>query len=147
MRTQLSEDTIDTFTVDELQIFLLLFADDTVLFSYSVDGLQHLLNKLHHYCAQWGIMVNTNKTVVMLCKNGNRNENFNVFYNNERLNIVKTFTYLGVTLSSNGKFYQTQKALSKQANKALYSLNALFDTVPMDISEKIKLFDAMYYQS
>jgi hypothetical protein len=108
-----------------------------------VDGLQHLLNKLHQYCAKWGIMVNTNKTVVMLFKNGNRNGNFDVFYSNEKLNIVKSFTYLGVTLSSNGKFYQTQKALSKQANKALYSLNALFDKVQMDISEKIKLFDAI----
>jgi hypothetical protein len=52
MPIQLSEDTLDTFTVDELQIFLLLFADDTALFSYSVDGLQHLLNKLPQCCAQ-----------------------------------------------------------------------------------------------
>jgi hypothetical protein len=52
MRIQLSEDILDTFTVDELQIFLSLFAEDTALLSYSVDGLQHLLKKLNKYCAK-----------------------------------------------------------------------------------------------
>lgn len=40
----------DVFTLDELQIYLLLFADDTVLFSYSKEGLQLLLNQLYDYC-------------------------------------------------------------------------------------------------
>jgi len=37
----------DVVTLNELQIYLLLFADDPVLLSYSVEGLQTLLNKLH----------------------------------------------------------------------------------------------------
>ena len=32
----------DTFSIDDLHIFLLLFADDTVLFSHSKEGLQNL---------------------------------------------------------------------------------------------------------
>lgn len=143
MHSQLADGNIDTFSVDELQVFLLLFADDTVLFSYSAQGLQLLLNKLHDYCTKWGIHVNTDKTVVMLCKNNNVNDNTDIFYNNEKLHIVKKFTYLGVTLSSNGKYYQTQKVLAVQASKAMYSLNSLFDKVPMDISEKLQLFDVM----
>lgn len=86
-----------------------------------MNGLQSLLDKLYIYCRNWGITVNTNKTVVMLCKNGNRIEKFNVYYNNERLYIVKNFVYLGVTLSSNGNFFQAQKALAKQASRALFS--------------------------
>ena len=34
----------DSFTIDELKIFILLFADDTVLLAYTSDGLQSLLN-------------------------------------------------------------------------------------------------------
>ena len=42
----LENDKIDSVSIDELQTFLLLFADDA-LFSSSLEGLQILLNKLH----------------------------------------------------------------------------------------------------
>jgi hypothetical protein len=143
MHSMMQEGAYDTITLDELQIFLLLFADDTVLFSYSRDGLQMLLDQLYTYCNEWGIIVNTEKTVVMTFKNGYRKENCQLFYNGKLLNYVRQFCYLGVTLNSNGSFYQTQKALARQGMKALFSLNSLFDVVSINISEKIKLFDAM----
>ena len=65
------------------------------------------------------------------------------YYNNERLKNVGKFTYLWVTWSANGKVYQTQKTLSEQAMKALFSVNSLFDSVSLNVSEKIKLFDTM----
>ena len=61
MHGNLDINNIDSITVDDLNLFLLLFADDTVLFSYSIDGLEILLNKLHSYCIEWGISVNTEK--------------------------------------------------------------------------------------
>ena len=79
----------------------------------------------------------------MICKKGNRPENNNFFYNNQILKNVQKFTYLGVTLSSNDTFLQTQKSLSQQAMRALFSLNSLFDKVSLNITEKLKLFDAM----
>ena len=45
----------DTFSIDDLQTFLLLFDDDTVLFSYSKEGLQNLVNQMSNYCYDWGI--------------------------------------------------------------------------------------------
>ena len=143
MSTQLYDDHADVISLNELQIFLLLFADDTVLFSYSANGLQTLLNKLHVYCSKWDITVNTKKTVGMVFKLGTRKENVELFYNNTKLDIVNKFTYLGVTLSSTGKCYQSQKALADQARRAIYSLHSLFDVVPLQISEKLKLFDSM----
>ena len=143
MSTYLHDNTADLVTIEELQIFLLLFADDTVIFSYTKEGLQILLNKLYEYCSKWGIVVNTDKTVVMIFKKGTRTENVELYYDNEILKNVSNFTYLGVTLSFNGKFYQTQKSLSEQATKALFSLNSLFEVLSLNISEKIKLFDSM----
>lgn len=72
MKSHLENGLFDVFSIDELRIFLLLFADDTVLFSYYVNGLQSLLDKLYIYCRYWGITVNTNKTVVIICKKGKR---------------------------------------------------------------------------
>ena len=143
MYSSMNGDNVDIFTLNDVQIFMLLFADDTVLFSYSIEGLQILLNKLHDYCTEWNITVNTKKTVAMLCKKGPGIEQLNLFYNNEKLDVVNKFTYLGVTMTSNGTFFQTQNRLSEQALKAIFSLNSLFDKLPLKISEKMKLFQSM----
>ena len=89
---------------------------------------------MHTYCINWGISVNilVDKTVVMIFKKGKRPENIELFYDNCKLNIVTKFTYLGVTLSSNGCYYQTQKSLSQQAMKALFYLVSLFENVSID---------------
>ena len=110
----------DAFTIEDLKIFILLFADDTVLLSYTPEDLQSLLNQLHSYCVKWGISVNVEKTIVMIFKTGPRQENIQFYYNGKRLNNVSKFSYLGVTLSSNGSFYQAQKSLSEQANRAIF---------------------------
>ena len=78
-------------------IFLLLFADDTVLFSYTKEGLQSLLYKLHRYCDKWGISANLDKTVEMVCKKSRNVENVELIYDNHVLKQVNKFTYLGVT--------------------------------------------------
>ena len=131
------------FTLNDLKIFILLFADDTVLISYTPHGLQNLIDQLQAYCTKRGITVNTDKTVVMVFKQGNRVENTDMYYNGKHLNVVAKFTYLGVTISSNGSFYQAQKSLADQGSRALFSLFALFDKVEFDITDKIKLFDSM----
>lgn len=135
--------TTDILTLDELQIFLLLFAEDTVLFSYSKEGLQKLLNDLHIYCEKWGIVVNTDKTVTMVFKNGKKHTDLKLKYAGFDLKTVDTFCYLGVSLTTSGSFFHTQKVLAQQDMKALFSLNSLFDVLPLHITEKIRLFDSM----
>ena len=58
------------FTLNDLKISILLFADDTVLISYTPHGLQNLIDQLQTYYTEWGITVNTDKTVVMVFKQG-----------------------------------------------------------------------------
>ena len=45
-----------------IKIFLILYADDTLLFSESLDGMQSLLDELSNYCKIWKLEVNTSKT-------------------------------------------------------------------------------------
>ena len=79
------------FHLKKFKCFLLLFADDTVLFSYSKEGLQCLINKLSTYCNTWGVKVNIDKTVAMVFKKGNRPENVEFVYENSILKLVKIF--------------------------------------------------------
>jgi len=143
MYIQLQDEQLETFTIEELQLYLLLFADDTVLFSYTKHGLQELLNKLHVYCQKWDIHVNTNKTVAMVFQPGSRKQEVEIFYDGAKLTVVKQFTYLGVTLSANGNFYKTQKTLADQSLKAIFALSTLFDKIDLQVSDKVKLFDTM----
>ena len=77
--------------------------------------------------------VNTDKTVVRVCQKG---PPFDLSYKGEKLQLVKQFTYLVVSLSYNGKYYNIQKRLSEQVRKALFSLNSLFEQISLNLAEK-----------
>jgi hypothetical protein len=52
----ISTDTADGIaTLNDYLIYLILFADDTVLFGKTPEILQHLLDKLFIYCRKWNI--------------------------------------------------------------------------------------------
>ena len=78
---------------------------------------------MHDYCTKWGISVNIVKMVVMVFKSRNKPTSVDLFCGHDILKNVSSFTYLGVTLTANGKFCQTQKVLATQANKAVFLLN------------------------
>ena len=48
------------------KLFLLMYADDIVLFSEKVDGLQNGLNCMNQYCQKCKLTVNIQKTKVMV---------------------------------------------------------------------------------
>ena len=56
--------------VGMLKMFLILYADDIVLFSDSAAELQKKLDILHEYCYRNRLTVNTNKTKVMIFRKG-----------------------------------------------------------------------------
>jgi len=61
---------LDGIEVVMFKIFLILYADDIVIFDNSADVLQTSLNLLDNYCSGWRLEINTNTTKVMVYKNG-----------------------------------------------------------------------------
>ena len=53
---------LNSIDVNMFKIFLLLHADDIILFADSKAELQTSLNVLYEYCQKWKLVVNTNKT-------------------------------------------------------------------------------------
>lgn len=81
-------------TLEQLSIYLLLFADDAVIVSDSAVGLQKSLDSLYKYCDKWKLKVNTSKTKVMIFrKSGRYSENIKFYYNGAELDIVPSFNY------------------------------------------------------
>ena len=49
-----------------IKLFLILYADDTVLMSETPQGLQKTLTAFENYCNNWKLKANTSKTKVVV---------------------------------------------------------------------------------
>ena len=87
-----------------LEIFVLLYADDTILVSENRDGLKKSLLALEMYCEHWKLSVNSAKTKIVIFQKRKRpRANGDIFtFNSNNLEIVDSFRYLGVEFSANG---------------------------------------------
>ena len=79
----------------------MMYADDLILLSETNQGLQESMDKLSHYCTQWGLTVNINKTKFMVAKS-NISLVSKLTYNNEVIEQVSSFKYLGIEFGYNG---------------------------------------------
>ena len=120
------------FTINELKLFLILFADDQVLFATSPETLQSLLTDLENYCQLWGLKINTDKTKAMIFENGRWRSHHDFYIYNSVLELVDSFKYLGITLFRNGKWHRTQKSISQHASFALFNLFKIFKNIQLN---------------
>lgn len=126
-----------------LSMYMILFADDIVLFTTDPNSLQAQLDKIYDYSLKWGLKVNVNKTKVCVFEKRRTDHNNVFFINNENIEIVDNFTYLGVKFSYTGNLLNAVKSLSDQALKAYHNLMFIFDRVKLDIKTKLQLFNSM----
>jgi hypothetical protein len=139
-------DTLSNFDVEVyFKLYILLYADDTVIFAETADELQKALDAMSSYCNMWSLQVNPAKTkIVVFCKNvrGIRNAP-NFIFEGNMLEVVDSFSYLGVKFSYNGKFTKTKEYLLQQARKAMFSVIVKSRRLNLPISMQIHLFDTM----
>ena len=82
----------------------LLWADDILILSESVDGLQQKLNALQGYCDINKLSVNTKKTQCMIFnKTGRLLKNYVFTYKNTKLECVREYKYLGFIVTPSGE--------------------------------------------
>jgi len=139
------EKGLDGVDIDSFKIFLILYADDIVLFANNDTELQNSMDTLSDYCKRWKLVVNTDKTKVMVfTKGGLLPVNCTFFYNHIQLEIVTKFSYLGIVFSPGGSFSDTQNTLSGQALKAIFKMNKyLYKFTDMPINHKEDLFEKL----
>ena len=124
------------------KLYLLLYADDTVIFAESASELQAALNAMYLYCETWKLNVNVQKTNVVIFSKSRRIENTNFTYNNEKLTIVDEFQYLGILFSRKGNFHKNKAKLVQQARKAMFSLLRKSRKLYLPVDILLQLFDA-----
>ena len=133
----LSNDDIEMW----LRLYILLYADDTIILAESSDDLQLALNSLYSYCSTWDLSVNTSKTKIVIFSRGKVRNKPNFYFGNDIIDICDDYTYLGVTFNYNGNF---KKAINKQvcqARQAMFALLAKAKKLHLPIDVICDLFD------
>ena len=129
-----------------LKLYMLLYADDTVILAESQNELQAALNAMYLYCKTWKLEVNASKTKIVIFRKKNSNvNNINVVFtfNGEVLDIVDDFIYLGTVFMSNGSFCKNKSKLVNQGRKAMYSILRKSRKLNLPIDIQLELFDTM----
>ena len=110
--------------VNIFKVFLILHADDIVVFANSSSELQKSLVLLFDYCQRWKLVVNTSKTKIRIFRKGScLPQGLNFYYNNILIETVNNFSYLGVVFTVGGSFSEAQNTLSGKALKSIFKLN------------------------
>ena len=143
----ISNETANNVSIDDaevyLRLFVLLYADDTIVMAESPEELQRAINAVANYCDKWNLTINRNKTKIVIFSRGKVRRCPVIVFKNEPLEVVNNYVYLGVSFNYNGRF---AKAISKQvsqARRALFSLlsKAVKLRLPVDIV--VHLFDQL----
>ena len=120
----------------------LSYADDIVLIAETSSALQNSINCLQKFCEKWHLIVNTAKTKVMSLGT-NLAPDFT--YNNEVIEQVETYKYLGTILDRRkGAYNKMIEHIASQAHKALFALRSKLKSAigypPPQLA--IKMFDS-----
>ena len=132
------------FSPGLIELFTLLFADDIALIATTPRGLQTQIDNLRRGAERLGLVVNLEKTKVMVFRKGGflgRLERW--FYGEERIEVVNKYKYLGYTLTTK---LSVDIALAEHAGKAkgriIGIFRALYKLGKIDLGIFFKLFDS-----
>ncbi len=124
-----------------VHLFVILYADDTVLLAESIKDLQSQLDALYSYCQVWKLKVNVDKSKIVIFSKGRMPNNMIFNYNDIPLDIVNEFTYLGVLFSRSGSFSKAKKANADKATRAMYDILRKGRVHNLSIECHLELFD------
>ena len=108
------QETPDFVSLNGRRVHCLMFADDVILLSKTAAGLQSKIDILNHYCEDWCLNVNTNKTKILVFNKAGRHYRLNFKFNNVPLESVNEYKYLGMHFCASGSFSYAQEQLYKK---------------------------------
>ena len=129
---------------DLTEVLMLLFADDVILVSDTVIGLQNQLNILESYSKEWKLSVNISKTEIVIFRRGGpvaAKERW--FYDGELLNVSDQYTYLGFLFSNRMNLNKCTQDLALRGKKALIQvMSVLYSVGALSPDVFFKMFNA-----
>ena len=132
------------FLDDKVKIACVLWADDIVLLSETKIGLQSHLDVLYKYASNNKLQVNIEKTKCLCFNKSGRYIRNYLSDNNQLLDDVRQFKYLGFLVTANGNIKAGLDDLYARAAKIYYALKSCLGyAFSKDISVCVRLYDAL----
>lgn len=133
------------FLIAGLKIRILLYADDIVILASRPNQLQTMIRELENYCSEWGLQLNHAKSqIVVFNKSGSLASNEKWFYKDKLLEVVNSYKYLGITLTSK---LSLSLHFKQKIATAKYSINCLWNELmkqrTVKHSIKLKIFQSV----
>ena len=124
-----------------LILFVILYADDSLVLSDNPKDFQDMLNIFNDYCIKWKLKINTDKTKAMIFGDYARNRPVSFNIAGDEIETIKEFKYLDVLFTKNGRFVQHIKYLSALAKKSMQLLRKRIVNLHLPVDCQLKLFD------
>ena len=133
------------FQLGQTGINSLFWADDLVLFAKSKVDLENLLKTLEVYCKDNELLINAKKTKCMIFnKTGRLIRNYSFYLDGKKLDMVRSYKYLGFLVTPSGEIGSGLKDLRDRALKAFMKLkNDLGVSFNQDVVTSLSLLDTL----
>jgi len=132
----------DSLDLAGTAVKLLPYADDLVLMSKSLRGLQKQLDELIAFCKEWDLTVNVKKTKVVVF--GSKVNSSPSHYDGSPVEEVASFCYLGIELHRSGSLKTDVEHLAAAGQKAIFALRQRYVNLKInDPAIVCQLFDAL----
>lgn len=115
------------------------YADDTVLMANDAEKLQILVNEVNRQSKALGMNINPHKSVCMVVSKSKHPPNINIKIDDEPLKYVKSYTYLGALVTSDGKSINEIKRRITLAKITFNKLKRILMNRNIRISTKDKI--------
>ena len=142
----LSDEAINLYMSDQvincfLKLFILLYADDSVIFSETPENLQLLLTRAKQYCDKWKLKLNAKKCKIVIFSRGKVRKYPKFYIGEENVEVVSAFVYLGLKLNYNNKMNEALRDLYDRGSRAMFSLLKKSKNINLPIDISVDLFD------
>ena len=128
-----------------MKLFVLLYADDTIVLAENEADLQLALYSAYNYCVNYNLTVNTSKTKIIIFSRGKVRKFPTFKYGNDSIEVVSEYVYLGVKMIYNNKFSKAIKKQLDQGRRAQFSMLIKATKLDLPIDIQCEIFENVVF--
>jgi hypothetical protein len=133
--------------LDDVLVRCLMYADDIALTAETAEDLQLMLDKLELFCDLWRLLVNIQKTEVVVFRPAKSlvSDDVVFLFRGRALNKVDSFKYLGIVFKSDGSMVLAIERVLTSARKAFFLYARRCSTFMLDAAWCVKLYETFIF--
>ena len=136
----LSVENLDQELLVFCKLYILLYADDTVLLAESQEDLQQLINLLERYCSMWKLNINVSKSKITVFSRGKIRKIPTFFWQKKNLKWLVNINTWALYLTIMENLRRLQLQLVVKCNRAMFLLLRKCRQLQLPVDIQLELF-------